>query len=151
MVVRTGGEITNEYWWRNLSENSHLDYRTGKRKQKWIVGNYLREWIQVDGRNCIRLKPNGLTAVINIRLLVRYQEVADPSGRAVWGVGLRSLACWVRGFESRQGYGYLPCECCVLSGRSLCVGLITRPEEFNGVWCVGVWSCSLDNEEVLAH
>jgi len=24
------------------------------------------------------------------------------------------------------------CECCVLSGRGLCVGLITRPEEFYG-------------------
>ena len=25
------------------------------------------------------------------------------------------------------------CECCVLSGRSLCVGLIAHPEEY---WCV---------------
>jgi hypothetical protein len=28
------------------------------------------------------------------------------------------------------------CECCVLSGRGLCVGLITRPEESYPVWCV---------------
>jgi hypothetical protein len=28
------------------------------------------------------------------------------------------------------------CECSVLSGRGLCVGLITRPEEFYRVWCV---------------
>jgi hypothetical protein len=28
------------------------------------------------------------------------------------------------------------CECCVLSGRGLCVGLITRPEESYQVWCV---------------
>ena len=28
------------------------------------------------------------------------------------------------------------CECCVLSGRGLCDGLITRLEEFHGVWCV---------------
>jgi hypothetical protein len=27
-------------------------------------------------------------------------------------------------------------ECRVLSGRSLCVGLITRPGEFYQVWCV---------------
>jgi hypothetical protein len=27
------------------------------------------------------------------------------------------------------------CECCVLSRRSLCVGLITRPEESYGLWC----------------
>jgi len=28
------------------------------------------------------------------------------------------------------------CECHVLSGRCLCVGLITRPEESYQVWCV---------------
>jgi hypothetical protein len=28
------------------------------------------------------------------------------------------------------------CECCVLSGRGLCVGLITRLEESYRVWCV---------------
>ena len=28
------------------------------------------------------------------------------------------------------------CECCVLSGRGLCVGLITRPEDSYRLWCV---------------
>jgi hypothetical protein len=28
------------------------------------------------------------------------------------------------------------CECCVLSGRGLCDGLIPRPEESYRVWCV---------------
>jgi hypothetical protein len=27
-------------------------------------------------------------------------------------------------------------QCCMLSGRDLCVGLITRPEEPYRVWCV---------------
>ena len=31
-----------------------------------------------------------------------------------------------------------PCECCVLSGRGLCDGLITRPEESYG--CLSVVS-----------
>jgi hypothetical protein len=31
------------------------------------------------------------------------------------------------------------CECCVLSGRGLCEGLVTRPEESYRVWCVWVW------------
>ena len=43
------------------------------------------------------------------------------------------------------------CECCVLPGRGLCDELITRPEEFYRMWCAWVWSCSLDNEKVLAH
>jgi hypothetical protein len=29
---------------------------------------------------------------------------ADPSGRAVFGVGLRPLACWDCGFESHRGH-----------------------------------------------
>jgi hypothetical protein len=43
------------------------------------------------------------------------------------------------------------CDCCVLSGRGLCVGLITRPEESYWLWCFWVWSWSLDMEEALAH
>jgi hypothetical protein len=63
----------------------------------------------------------------------------DPSGRAVWGVGLQPLALC--------GYG-LQCCClslvsAVLSGRGLCDGLITRPKESYRVWCV-VPECDLE-------
>ena len=34
------------------------------------------------------------------------------------------------------------CECCLLSGRGLCDGLITRPEESYQLWCVVV--CDLE-------
>ena len=34
------------------------------------------------------------------------------------------------------------CECCVLSGRGLCDGLITRPEGSHRLWCVAV--CDLE-------
>jgi hypothetical protein len=30
------------------------------------------------------------------------------------------------------------CECCMLSARGLCDGLITRPEESYRLWCVVV-------------
>jgi hypothetical protein len=33
--------------------------------------------------------------------------IVDPSGRAVWGVGLRPLAYWDCGFESRREHGCL--------------------------------------------
>ena len=49
--------------------------------------------------------------------------------------GARNSICW---------------EFCVLSGRGLCFGLITRPEEFYRMWGVWVWSWKLDNEEDLA-
>jgi len=65
--------------------------------------------------------------------------VADSSGRAVYCVGLRPLACWDCGFESRRGH---ECECCLLLGRGVCDELITRPEESYRLWCVVV--CDLE-------
>jgi len=44
------------------------------------------------------------------------------------------------------------CECCVLSGRTLCDELITHPEESYRLCCVVM--CDLEtlvNEEALAH
>jgi len=41
------------------------------------------------------------------------------------------------------------CECCVLSGRGLCDGLITRPEESYRLWCVVV--CDLQNTKILVN
>jgi hypothetical protein len=38
---------------------------------------------------------------------MRIVLVVDPSARAVWGVGLRALACWDCGFEYRWGHGCL--------------------------------------------
>ena len=69
---------------------------------------------------------------------VRYLY-ADPSSRVVKSVGLRPLACCDRGFESHPGaWMFVCCECCVLSGRCLCDGLITRPEESYRLWRVAV-------------
>jgi hypothetical protein len=77
---------------------------------------------------------------------------ADTSNCAVLGRGLWPLACWDWGLQS-QGHGWMDicCKCCVLSGKCLYVALITRLEESYRVWCVWMWSCSLDNEETLAH
>ena len=45
------------------------------------------------------------------------------------------------------------CECCVLSGRGFCDGLITRPEESYQLWCVVVCDLekNLKNEEAIAR
>jgi len=43
------------------------------------------------------------------------------------------------------------CECCVSSGRGLCVGLTTRQVGSYRVWWVWLWTLSFDNEKVLAH
>jgi len=67
-----------------------------------------------------------------------FRQNAGLSGRAVWGVGLRPLACWGCGFKSHGGRMDVCCECCVLSGRGLCDELIICPEESYRLWCVVV-------------
>ena len=59
--------------------------------------------------------------------------------RSQWPRGRRrgsAAARWDCGFESRRGHGCLSCECCVLSGRGLCDGLITHPDESYRIWRV---------------
>ena len=62
-------------------------------------------------------------------------------------------ACWDCGFISHRGHVCLSVcsECCVLSGRGLCDGLITHPELSYRVWCIWVWLWSHSNEEALAY
>ena len=55
---------------------------------------------------------------------------------AVKDVGLRPLACKEVRVRIPLGHVCVSGECCVFSDRSLCVGLITRPEESYRVWCV---------------
>jgi hypothetical protein len=46
----------------------------------------------------------------------------------------RLLGLWVR--IPPAACLSVSCECCVLSGRGLCDGLVTRPEESYRMWCV---------------
>jgi hypothetical protein len=72
-----------------------------------------------------------------------------PRGLRRGSAAARLLGSW---FQIPPGaWMSVSCECCVLSGRGLCVGLITRPEESCRVWGVWAWSWSLDSEEILAH
>ena len=77
--------------------------------------------------------------------------------RSQWPRGLRRssaaarlLRLWVR--IPPGVWKFVCCECCVLSGRGLCDGLITRPEESYRLWCVVV--CDLEtskHQEALTH
>jgi hypothetical protein len=51
--------------------------------------------------------------------------VAARSKACICGCSLAGIA----GSNPDGGKDVVSCECCVLSGRGLCVGLITRPEE----------------------
>ena len=67
--------------------------------------------------------------------------------RSQWPRGLRrgSVAACLLELGVRIPPGawiFVSCECCVLWGRGVCDGLITRPEEPYRVWCVIV--CDLE-------
>ena len=75
--------------------------------------------------------------------------------RSHWPRGLRRGPAVARLLELRvwipaEAWVSVCCECCVLLGGSVCVGLITHPEESYWTWCVWVWSRNLKNEP-LAH
>jgi len=61
----------------------------------------------------------------------------------------RLLRLWVR--ISPGAWIFVCCECCVLSGRELCDGLITRPEESYRLWRVVVCDQETSNEVAKAR
>ena len=71
-------------------------------------------------------------------------SVATRSKAWVCGLSLAGIC----GFEFRQGSQIsVCCECCVLSGRDLCVGMISRPEEsYRVCMCVYVCVCVCERE-----
>ena len=70
-----------------------------------------------------------------------YPHIRFLCCRSQWPRGLRRrssaarlLRLWVR--IPPGAWMFVCCECCVLSGRGLCDGLITRPEGFYRLWRV---------------
>jgi len=75
----------------------------------------------------------------------------DLLGRSQWPRGLRRrsapallLRLWVR--NPPGAWMSVCCECCMLSGRGICDGLITRPEESYRLWYVVV--CDLETSRM---
>ena len=70
------------------------------------------------------------------RASLEYCWCQWPRGLRLRSSAARLLRLWVR--IPPGAWLFFCCECCVLSGRSLCDGLITRPEESYRIWCVVV-------------
>ena len=74
-------------------------------------------------------------------VFIIYDRLHNKNRWSQWPRGLRRrssaarlLRLWVR--IPPRAWMFVCCECCVLSGRGLCDGLITRPEESYRLWCV---------------
>jgi hypothetical protein len=72
---------------------------------------------------------DSFSCLINVFMSLRW-----PRGLRRESAAIRLLGLWVR--IPLGKWMSVSCEGCVLSGRGLCVWLITRPEESYRVWCV---------------
>jgi hypothetical protein len=79
------------------------------------------------------------------QIIIPFFSVHINTRRSRWSRVLRrrSAAAHLLGLWIRIPLGtwmFVVCKCCVLSERSLCVGLVTRPEESYRVWRIPwVW------------
>ena len=109
-------------------------------------------YMQVENKICTTICPPHAETKKNLLL-----SLINTTGRSQWPRGLRRrsaaarlLRWWVR--IPPGAWMSVCCECCVLSGRGFCVGLIARPEESHRLWCVVECDlANLLNEEAMAH
>ena len=94
-------------------------------------------------RTVIPITNSGYHIII---IIISPIPVAARSNAWVCGRSLAGTA----GSNPAEGMD-VSCECCVLSGRGLCDGLMTTPEESYRLWRVWLGSWCLDNEGALAH
>jgi len=81
-----------------------------------------------------------ISVIFKFHLYVRKKPVPVAVRSKHRSAAARLLRLWVRILP--RAWMFVCCECCVLSGRGLCDGLITRPEESYRLWCVIV--CDLE-------
>jgi hypothetical protein len=115
-VVNTPGDETPEPWHglqaRILSELPTWNYRDEP----------------------MRFRNEGRYRKPNIYIINLYCRSQWPRGLRRGYTAVRLLGLWVR--ITPEAWMSVFCECCVLSGRGLCDGLVPRPEESYRVWCV---------------
>jgi hypothetical protein len=84
-------------------------------------------------RLCVNLRARVAVQQAGLWVGCMFNITNGNQHRSPWPRGLRL------GFVTARLVGScfsVPCECCMLSGRGLCDGPTTRPEESYRVWCV---------------
>jgi hypothetical protein len=107
------------FWLQNLKERRHFD-RLG------VNGRIILNWILN--------RQGGTTWTGFIWLRIGTGRSQLPCDLRRGSAAVRLLGSWVR--IPPDTCLSVSCECCVLSGRGLCDGPITRTEGSYGVWCV---------------
>jgi hypothetical protein len=111
-----------------------------------------RPFVERENPKVVALVGNALVmgkvggGALKIGIKSQWKEINEMTvhvartSRSRWLRGLRLgfAGVLLLGLQVRIPHGVMSvsCDCCVLSGRDLCVGLITRPEESYRLWCV---------------
>ena len=121
----------------------------GDTKDRFIdkVQKFLNQWTYIKHYilEIMLLESNMFICTLNLNMY--FKLLLFLKCWAQWPRGLRRrptaarlLRSWVR--IPPGAWVFVCCECCVSSGRGLCDGLITRPEESYRLWCAVV--CELE-------
>jgi len=87
------------------------------------------------GRRTVEMNPQELLCAHTVHShLYFWCRSKWPQGLTLGTAAARLLGLWVR--IPQEAWMSISCECCVLLGRGLCVGLVTGPEESYRVWRV---------------
>jgi len=141
--------------WRNMSLYSIMkdpwriftsfciDLETAKKKSKFIRNLRNHLYSKTFSITVLYKPPNLQDGFFSKKKKLFYwiytTENVGPSGRAVWGVGLRPMACWDRGFKSHRGHGYLSVVsvvCCQVEVSATSWSLVQRSPTDCAASCV---------------
>ena len=131
VTLQACADPTRTGWLSNWNHAGQLDKSQGPQRSEFSFRTLFASLIQF-----IKLFPySGANATIN--------SLSSWKCRSQWPRGLRRrstaarlLWSWVR--IPLRAWMFVCCECCVLSGRGLCDGLIIRSEESYRLWRVVV-------------
>ena len=124
--IGLGGEISGQTDWYHLNMRSPFVHYCYMLETSTLENNTWRH-LKLDITCC---KKKGSSSV---GLLSRSQW---PRGLKRRSSAARLLRLWVQ--IPPGAWMSVRCECWMLSGRGVCVGLITRPEQSYWLWCVVV-------------
>jgi hypothetical protein len=100
--------------------------------------------------SCVRCRSVDNTGIVSVLVSEGHWDRCPPQcprGLTRRSTAARLLGMWVR--IPPGAWMFVCCERCVLSGRSLCYELITRPDESYRLWCVVV--CDPETSWMRSH
>ena len=120
-----------QFW---LTDDEHLCSKHVEAWNKLIIKFSASRWlilrhIEKHGQQNIKIYPSWVG-------YIKLYRSHWPRSLRRRSAAARLLRLWVR--IPPEAWMFVCCECCVMLGRGLCDGLITRPEKSYRMWCVVV-------------